>query len=372
YAGMRESPLKTAVLGLDDAGRLLLEAAQGLDYFTIVAVADSDTNLAQQQAGLCNCAAYDDYRQLITQNQLDCLFVAAPLHSCAEYLRMALKKKFNILKLPPLARNFSEAAELVKLAQDQEISLAVANLGRFAKPALAMRSFVLQNSAEQPFFILAAASGGPRAKWRNDPVLAGGGVVLYDCWDIIDQITWNFGIPQQVYCPVLSAVEGVAGITAPDRQQRLYLTEDSAIVTMKFSAYLSGCLLAGRAAPHPFWEPGLSKLMTAASQNGCGGKGPQKWLITHGLDKRVRFDDKSFEVTDSLGQCLQQDNFDDDCLSRMKKVLENFGSNLLWPDKDPLISTAADNLKNMAVIEAAYLSARTGMPEEPGKILKIA
>ena len=363
-AGMRESPLKTAVLGLDEAGRLLLEAAQGLDYFTIVAVADGDTNLAQQQALLFKCAAYDDYRQLIIQNQLDCLLVAAPLHSCAEYLRTAIKKKFNILKLPPLARNFSEAAEFVKLAQSEGVSLAVANLGRFAQSTLAMRSFVLQNSAEQFFFMLAAASGGPQAKWRNDPVLAGGGVVLYDSWDIIDQITWNFGIPQQVYC--------VAGSTATDRQQRLYLTEDSAIVTMKFSACLSGCLLAGRAAPHPFWDPGLLKSTTAASQNGCGGKGPQKWLIAHGLDKLVRFDDKSFEVTDSLGQRLRQDNFDDDNLGRMKKTLENFGSNILWPDKNPLVSTAADNLKNMAVIEAAYLSARTGMPEEPGRILKIA
>jgi predicted dehydrogenase len=368
---MRESPLKTAVLGLDDAGRLLLEAAQGLDYFNIVAVADSDTNLAQQQALLFKCAAYDDYRQLIMQNQLDCLLVAAPLHSCAEYLRTAIKKKCNILKLPPLARNFSEAAELVKLAQSEGISLAVANLGRFAQSTLAMRSFVLQNSAEQPFFILAAASGGPQAKWRSDPVLAGGGVVLYDCWDIIDQVTWNFGIPQQVYCPVLSAVEGVAGITAPDSQQRLYLTEDSAIVTMKFSACLSGNLLAGRAASHPFWDTGLLKSTTPASPNMCGGKGPQKWLIAHGLDKLVRFDDKSFEVIDSLGHRLRQDNFDDDNLGRMKKTLENFGSNILWPDKNPLTSTAADNLKNMAVIEAAYLSARTGMPEEPGRILKI-
>jgi predicted dehydrogenase len=342
---MRESPLKTAVLGLDDAGRLLLEAARGLDCFTIVAVADSDTNLAQQVALLCNCAAYDDYRQLITQNQLDCLLVAAPFHSCAEHLRAAIKKKFNILKLPPLARNFSEAAEFAKLARSEGVNLAVANLGRFAQSALAMKSFVLQNSTEQLFFILAAASSGPQAKWRNDPVLAGGGVVLYDCWDIIDQITWNFGIPQQVYC--------VASSTATDRQQRLYLTEDSAIVTMKFSACLSGSLLAGRAADAP-------------------GKGPQKWLIAHGQDKLIRFDDKSFEVTDPLGQRLRQDNFDDDCLSRMKKALENFGSNLLWPDKNPLVSTAADNLKNMAVIEAAYLSARTGMPEEPGRILKIA
>jgi hypothetical protein len=56
----------------------------------------------------------------------------------------------------------------------------------------------------------------------------------------------------------------------------------------------------------------------------------------------------------------------------MKLVLENFGSHLLWPDKNPLVSPAADNLKIMAFIEAAYLSARTGMPEEPARILKIA
>jgi hypothetical protein len=42
------------------------------------------------------------------------------------------------------------------------------------------------------------------------------------------------------------------------------------------------------------------------------------------------------------------------------------------PDKNRLSSGGAENLKNMAVLEAAYLSARTGMPEEPAKILQKA
>ena len=347
---MRDSPLKIAVLGLDDTGRLLLEATKGLDFFKITAVADSDAKLAQQTGAQWNCTAYDDYRQLIIQNQLDCLFVAAPLHSCAEYLKMALKKKFNILKLPPLARNFSEAAEFVKLAQNESVSLAVANLDRFAPGPLAMRNHVLQNPAEQVFFIL-AASGTEKgsdpfsAKWRNDPHLAGGGVILYDCWETIDQIVWNFGIPQQVYC--------AASSTVPDKQQRLYVTEDTAIVTMKFSDTLSGCLLAGKAA-------------------GSFGKEPQKWLTAQGYNTLIKVNDKCFEVTNTQGDCLRREDFEDDRLGRMKKVIENFGSNLLWPDKNALISSATDNLKNMALIEAAYLSARTGMPEEPDRILKIA
>jgi predicted dehydrogenase len=348
---MRDSPLKIAVLGLDGAGRLLLEATKGLDYFSIAAVADNDINLAQQTARDWNCAAYDDYRQLIIANQLDCLFVAAPIHTCADYLRMALKKKFNILKLPPLARNFGEAAELVKLAQSEKVNLVVANPGRFAQSNLAMRDFILQKSPNQPFFILAAGRQPPpdtqQAKWRNDPVLAGGGAILYDCWEIIDQIVWNFSIPQQVYC--------LAASTAPDKQQRLYLTEDNAIITMKFSDTLSGLLLAGRAA---------GTLKPDEKFNKC--------LILHRQDATVRFDDKCLEVNDLQGRCLRRENFDDDYLGKLKKVLENFNSNMLTPDKNTFVSTAADNLKNMAVIEAAYLSARTGMPEQPGRILKTA
>ena len=39
------SKLKTAVLGLDDNGQLLLEAASKIDYLEIQAVADKDTSL---------------------------------------------------------------------------------------------------------------------------------------------------------------------------------------------------------------------------------------------------------------------------------------------------------------------------------------
>jgi predicted dehydrogenase len=347
---MRESPLKTAVLGLDEAGRFLLEAARGLDLFNITAVADSDTNLAQQFGKLWNCASYDDYRQLIMQNQLDCLFVAAPLHTCAEYLRMAIKKKFNIFKLPPLGRNYGEAAELVKLAAAEEISLVVANPGRFAPGAIAFKKFMLENPEQQYFFIL-AASGMKKGsdpfsqKWRSDPVLAGGGVILYDCWEVIDRIVWNFGVPQQVYC--------VAGNSAADSRQRAYLTEDSATITMKFNDALSGTFLSGRAA-------------------GTIGEGHQNRLTAQGQNVRITLDDKCFEVIDNQGQSLRREEFDDDWLGRMKKSLENFASNLLWPEQNPLVSTTAESLKIMAFIEAVYLSSRTGMPEEPGRILQIA
>ncbi|MGA2094227.1 MAG: hypothetical protein ABSH16_12615, partial [Sedimentisphaerales bacterium] len=85
----------------------------------------------------------------------------------------------------------------------------------------------------------------------------------------------------------------------------------------------------------------------------------QNRLIAQGPNVVIRIDGNSFEVTGKY-------------LDDLKKAVENFGSNLLWPDQNLPVSSTADNLKNMAVIEAAYLSARTGMPEQPAKILKIA
>jgi len=102
---MSEGKLKTAVLGLNEAGQLLLEAVSRVDYFQIEAVADKDTNLAERIAAEYQCTAYDDYRQLITtmdsrlRGDNRCLLIAAGIHSCDEYVRMAMKKKVQYTQI---------------------------------------------------------------------------------------------------------------------------------------------------------------------------------------------------------------------------------------------------------------------------------
>jgi predicted dehydrogenase len=340
---MGKSKLKTAVLGLDDRGQLLLEAASKIDYFEIQAVADKDTNLAESAADKYECAPYDDYRQLIIQNQLDCLLVAAGLYSCDRYVKMAMKKKFNVLKLPPLARNFEEAVEFVRLAENENIKFAVANTSRFARSFIALREFLQQGRIEQVFLITAVCTVGDQhiGAWQSDPKLAGGGVLLRDCYELINQITSTFGNCQQVYALNTN--------TAGDKQQRLYLTEDTAVLAMKFTDTTFGNLIASRAF------------------------GPeQKYLKVYGKDKILTADSVHFIVSDSLENVTQQSEYDDDRFVLMTKSLENFALSILSPDKNKLRSSGRDNLSDMAVIESAYLSGRTGFPEEPAKILQRA
>jgi predicted dehydrogenase len=355
---MSGQKLKTAVLGLNEQGQLLLRAASETDHFHVQAVADKDTVLAERIAEEYNCAAYDDYRQLIIQNQLDCLLVAAAMYSCDEHIRTAMRKKFNVLKLAPAARNFEEAAEFVRLAEDENVRFAIGNPSRFARSFLALREFLQEGKIEQIFLMTAFYDVGdqPHRKpkhdtarsesqpaWQTDPKLAGGGVLLHNCYEVIDQILWNFSMPQQVY--------SLHANQALDKQQRLYLTEDTAVVTMKFSDTLIGNLIASRRT----------------------GMGPrQNSLRLYGRDKILTVSDRRFTIVDGAGRSSEQLQCDDDILYRMTRLLENFALSILAPDENKLCSSGRENLKNMAVIESAYLSARTGFPEEPGRILQMA
>jgi predicted dehydrogenase len=340
---MGENKLKTAVLGLDDTGQLLLDAASKLSYFEIAAVADTDTNLAESTAYKYKCASYGDYRQLIIQNQFDCLLVAAGLYSCDKHVKTAMKKKFNVFKLPPLARNFEEAVEFVQLAENENIKFAVANTSPFVRSFIALREFLQQGRIEQVFLITAVCTTGnrPYPAWQSDPKLSGGGVLLRDCFELINQITTTFGIPQQVYALNTN--------TAGDKQQRLYLTEDTAVLAMKFTDSTFANLIASRAFGHE-----------------------QKYLKVYGKDKILTTDSTHFTVSDSHDNITEQSEYNDDRFILMTKSLENFALSILSPDKNKLSSSGRDNLRNMAVIESAYLSGRTGFPEEPAKILQRA
>lgn len=334
--------LRTAIIGLNESGRHLLDAVAGVEYYHIEAVADKDTKLAEELAVEFNCLAFDDYRQLVIQNQLDCVLVAEGLHCCDEYVKAAMKKKFHILKLPPCGRDFEEALEFVRLAKEAEIQFAIANTYSFAQSFLELEDFLCQ--AESPSLLngFCQVDKGSCSGWHSDKKLAGGGVLLHNSYQLLGCIINNFGLPQEVY--------SVTSSLAVDRKQRLYLTEDNAVVAMKFNDSLIGNINAVR---HP------------------GREDRKQILEVYTANSIITVTDTEFVVRDADGVIKHSKSYDDSETERMKKVLENFALSILSPEEHNLRSSGSDNLKNMAVIEAAYLSARTSMPEEPQRILQI-
>ncbi|MCD6365071.1 MAG: Gfo/Idh/MocA family oxidoreductase [Planctomycetes bacterium] len=196
---MTKMKLKAAVLGLDGAGEQLLELASRSQYFDVEAVGDKNTKLAERMGREYNCASFDDYRQLIIQNDLDCLLVSAGLYSCARYLPAAIKKGFNIFKLGPPARDFEEAAGLLRTAQSEGVKFVVASGMRFSESFARFRELITKPQQRISLIRGVCNTGtGSIVKWHTDPKLSGGGVLLRNCYELVDQIVYNFGIPQQV------------------------------------------------------------------------------------------------------------------------------------------------------------------------------
>lgn len=345
---MDEQQLTVAAIGLTDLTETLLDIAWAAPMFRILAVADIDQGHAEAAARKYECDAYTDYRQLIVQNQVDILLVGAPPHQCTDYIRQAIQKKMNILTRWPWAVNFEQGAEFINLAKRENILFSVAQNGRFSKPFNHIMNF-LQTSVEQSntLHLISAVCHipigplEPSQRWLYDPKLAGGGVLMQNCYNLIDELTLCFGLPQRVYAITQSQ--------APDRQQRLSLTEDTAVISMQFSDTLMAQLCA-------------SRTLGPARQH----------LRIHGKTMHLTATPEEVVVCDNAGTELERSEYKDDRHSSLERLLMNLAQNLLNPNEKPLYPDHGVDLNTLAVIESAYLSARTGMAEEPARMLKLA
>jgi predicted dehydrogenase len=340
---MALTKLKTAVVGVDEAGQALLDGLLRLgDIFELSAVADASIDAANPVARKHQVSGYDDLRQMLIQKDLDVIVSSGPLHASVDHLHAAMKKGCHILRCPPSARSYGEAAELFKTADAANVLYAVARSWRYRQAARSMRSY-LEKHADEQFYLVEAwcsSSAQPAQVWQKDPQLAGGGVVLYLSYPLIDQIRSIFGMPQQVYALCTNQ--------APDRKQRRALTEDTAIVTMRFDDRLIGKLIAGRTAR------------------------PEGWLIrVYGRNSQVSLSEKGFTARNSDGDVLEEVPAGETPESLIDTTLRYFGMAIVQEDFRPFESEPSEIMGNMAIIQAAYLSDRTGMPEEPARIASI-
>lgn len=341
-------PLAVAAIGLTPLTETLLEIAWENPRLKIVAVGDKDAACAEATARKYECDAFTDYRQLVVQNQADLLITGAPPHQTVEHLRQALQKKTHILATCPWAVNFEMGAEFIRLARHEGVVFATTQSGRFSRAFEHIMTF-LHNSVDQSNTIhlvtavchIPVGAIEPSQRWLYDPQLAGGGVLMQNCYNLIDELTLCFGLPQRVYTLTQSQ--------APDRQQRLSLTEDTAVVSMLFSDTLTAQVCASRTL------------------------GPaRRHLRIHGKDLHLTATPEEVVVCDNAGAELEKAAYKDDLYPSLQRLMDNLIAHLISPTQTELYPEFGMDLNTLAVIEAAYLSARTGMPEEPSRILHLA
>jgi len=346
---MTERMLKIAAIGLTDQAMGLLDVALESGLYTVAAAGD----VRQESLNVCErkyeCPVFTDYRQLIIGTEADFILFGNPAHQCAEYMRLALQEGFHVLKTPPPALNFSQLTELYRLAKKKDRFFLTLQNGRFRLPFEHVRNHLSEvgRQGDDSWHLVSAVChvpmGEPDAemRWLYDPNMAGGGVLLQNCYDLIDELLLCFGLPQQVYALTINQ--------APDRQQRMSLTEDTAIVTMQFTDALIAQICASRTL------------------------GPaRRHLRFHGKKQHLTATEEEVVLYDNSGNLLEQKTYAADDRGSQKRMLENLAGAFSDPSTCSLYPGHGFDLTTFAVIEAAYLSARTGMAEDPARILRLA
>jgi predicted dehydrogenase len=346
---MPERTLKIAAIGLTDTALGLLDIASESGLYSIAAAADA----RQERLDMCErkfeCSVFTDYRQLIIATEADFLLFGDPIHQCLEFIQLALQENFNVLKTLPPALNFSQLTELYRFAKKRKRLFITMQNGRFRLPFEHIRNHLIKSDHkdDHSWHLVSAVCHVPMGepdtemRWLNDPNMAGGGVLLHNCYDLIDELLLCFGLPQKVYALTINL--------APDRQQRMSLTEDTAVVTMQFTDSLIAQICASRTL------------------------GPaRRHLRVHGKQQHLTATEEEVVLYDNGGALLEQKSYAADDLSSQKRMMKNLATSFQNPGTCQLYPPHGFDLKTMAVIEAAYLSTRTGMAEDPGRILHLA
>lgn len=329
--------LRTGIIGIGGYGSVLLAALAKDPVFVVVAIGDQDRDRAKAAAIDHDAVPYDDYRSLIVQENLDVLILALPSHLCGECIQLAARKGVHVLKETPLARNVPEASTWIDLMDKAGCRFQVSEQRRFAPGFLHGRRMIQDGRLGSVYLARAEAVCRRQGTfdWRGDPVLSGGGVLLEEGYHLIDQLAWCLGAPDRVYA--LQADRCSKQVLPP------YRTEDAALVTLSFpdGAMASVCVA-------------------------CMTGPPVERVVYHGTEATLEVTGHTLLLYDTSGALVSQEAYDVDAVWLAGQAVREFADAVLGVTRGVApVNTAGQHLVNVSTIEAAYLAARTQLPETP-------
>jgi predicted dehydrogenase len=281
----------------------------------------------------------DDYSKLLDRRDLELVVVATPHSSHCRIVVDALRAGKHVFCEKPLAMNAAECDEMIAAANKAARSLLVYQTHRFNPPFRVLKQFIDENDTGRPLFGVILYLGyeiqrmSDPHSWKGTYEQAGGGVLLDGGAHVVDLANWYFGRPVSVSAHTRipdTWPEGKGETTG-----ELLITYEDGTIAQVLASFESRLKGGGglRISAELFYENG----------NGFGEYAHLGGTKTARVARYVNLEGKEtvVEVTNAHG------------INHAQHVLD-----CLLGRAEP-IATAEDGRMAVAVIEAAYESART-------------
>ena len=342
---MPNDPLTIGVVGLDGTGRRVLEAMRRCDEVTIAAVADRDPD-ALAESGV-DAPVFTDHRSLLAEVRPQAVYVSLPPPAAVDVIATCAQRGIAVLKAPPLARNLAEATAMVEQMAGRGLTFMVATHRRFLR---SYRRAIEQVRQVGPIFLAQAQylfNWGPVVGWRSDVVTAGGGALLELGYHFVDLLTSMLGLPESVFG--LNAISGRPNQTDQNgRPMPPCTTDDTAAAVLRFNDGPMASLVTSRVS------------------------GPMnEQLALHGQDGSLTADPQHCILRDPDGGLRDQTDSPTDATDCLRQMIRAFAG-AVSGEAPAALCSARENLRNVAVMDALYLSEKTAAAENPAALLRAA
>ncbi len=136
------SKIRTAIVGAGKMGRIHAKVLDSLEQNELAAVADCDISRAEKLAEKFNCDGFDDYRKLV--GKVDAVTISTPTTSHLELAEFFIENKIAVLIEKPLAVNAEQGRQIVKLANQNGVVVAVGHSERCNPVVQAMKRLQIE------------------------------------------------------------------------------------------------------------------------------------------------------------------------------------------------------------------------------------
>lgn len=326
--------VRAVLLGLQGAGAEFLDALHTDDQYELLAVADPDHELLRRAADDLGVATYDDFRSAIVESSasgLDQLFVALPPAQSREYLCLAAGRRVAVHHQIPFAESCEQARSLVRTFSEAGCELTVSRTWHFEPAFTTLPDRI--TDVGRVYAAVAEVQTAPDG--RFDDFATEGGLLLCDAYDQLDMLVVTLGLPEKVAC--------LRGGTGDPRASRSHDAEAAAVVVMHFARDRIGTLIVRRLAPNSAWKVVLA-----------GPAGEIELTPTAMTTRRREAGSGQVATVNSANRFAPE-------FAAMARGLRSQNA--------ARGARARDHLPTLAVIDAAYLSAKTGQFEDPANFL---
>ena len=284
---------------------------------------------------------YTDYKEMLEKEDIDVVTIATESGYHAEIAIYSMKKGVNALVEKPMALSVEDSNEMIKVAKNNNVKLAVCHQNRFNKPIKKLREAIdddkfgrIINGTAR---ILWNRNMGyyEQAPWRGTWELDGG-TLMNQCIHNIDLLQWMMGGDvERVYAEC-------------DTYLRDIEAEDFGAIIIRFKSGAIG-IVEGTACVYP---KNLEETLSIFGETGAVAIGG---LAVNELET-WRFDGEDEENVKKEVNVKIDNVYGEGHTPLFKDVIDAINE-----DRTPLVC-GEEGRKAMSIILAAYKSRKTGMP----------